>query len=513
MRKVIVLIIWLCLVISVVSYMVYDGVVNKNIPEGHEIIKGVSSLAVGTLGIIRLFNGHRSARKPLSYYKKFYSEQLNGVFTDDDKTLKSLVECYRLFDEDRMKDALKNLSKLKTKCVRTRDKEAVSLIMALCYDDLNMPDKAIHEYNNVIRFNPMNSTAHSNLGLIYEKMEGYRKAIDCYKAAIDADSMNPMAYNNLGAVLFKAGARDEAENLFLKALELKPDLRNSADYLALIYAMKRDDIKSREYFNRSVSNGGDAKWLKKKIQEISCDLSVIDELIRRWKGMTELEGIKIRLGAKSSKSVIGGRLNESAPLDETGHPMRLLAAIFFSEMPKLKDFPDKGVLRFYIAENESYGMSFHEQTKQKNFRVLYDEDESAFESSAMSVQSENFPVYGSFHIEFSKVKEAMPFSVDGAQDLFEEKFGVIEDGIFDSLYDSLVVDYSKVGGYPYFTQFDPRESKYKEYDTLLFQLNSTSINGKDLVMFGDCGVCNFFISKKDLKRKDFSNVLYNWDCC
>ena len=31
-------------------------------------------------------------------------------------------------------------------------------------------------------------------------------------------------------------------------------------------------------------------------------------------------------------------------------------------------------------------------------------------------------------------------------------------------------------------------------------------------MWGDCGVGNFFINAEDLKRLDFSNVLYNWDC-
>ncbi len=513
MRKIIVLVVWLGLVISVISYMIYDAVINNNIPDGATIIKAASSLAVGTLGIFKMFKGHRQVRRPLNYYKKFYSEQLKGVFIDDKKSFDQLVECYRLYDEDRMKDSLKKLIKLKDKCSRVRDKEAVSLVMALCYDDLEMPGKAIDEYNNVLRLNPSHSTSLSNLGLIYVKMDDYRKAIDCYKAAIEADPSNPMAYNNLGAVLFKAGARDEAEGLFLKALDLKPDLRNSADYLAIIYAMKRDIVRSREYYNRSISNGGDAKWLKKSLQEISGDLSVVDELARRWQVMTELESIKIKIGAKSGKSVVGGKLNERAPIDERGNPMRLLAAIFFSEMPPLKDFPSKGVLRFYIAENESYGLDFHEQNKQKNFRVLYDEDESVFESSPFNVASEVFPVKGSFRISFKRVKEAMPFSVDGAQDLFEEKFGEVEDGIFDSLYDSLIVPYSKVGGYPYFTQFDPRENKFKEYDTLLFQLNSAVSNERELIMFGDCGVCNFFISKENLRRRDFSNVLYNWDCC
>ena len=38
-------------------------------------------------------------------------------------------------------------------------------------------------------------------------------------------------------------------------------------------------------------------------------------------------------------------------------------------------------------------------------------------------------------------------------------------------------------------------------------------DGEDEIMWGDCGVGNFFISSDDLKRLDFSRVLYTWDCC
>ena len=68
----------------------------------------------------------------------------------------------------------------------------------------------------------------------------------------------------------------------------------------------------------------------------------------------------------------------------------------------------------------------------------------------------------------------------------------------------------KMLGYSFFTQEDPRyNEKYKDYDVLLFQIDS---EGKYL-MWGDCGIGNFFITKEGLNEKDFSNVLYNWDCC
>ena len=69
-------------------------------------------------------------------------------------------------------------------------------------------------------------------------------------------------------------------------------------------------------------------------------------------------------------------------------------------------------------------------------------------------------------------------------------------------------------GYPFFTQNDPRSEDidYREFDTLLFQLDSEMRDRRELVCWGDLGVGNFFIHREALKRRDFSRVLYNWDC-
>jgi uncharacterized protein YwqG len=63
----------------------------------------------------------------------------------------------------------------------------------------------------------------------------------------------------------------------------------------------------------------------------------------------------------------------------------------------------------------------------------------------------------------------------------------------------------KLGGYPTFTQTDPRGSDRFE---LLLQLDSD-----DAMMWGDAGVAGFFIAPGDLARADFSRVMYHWDCC
>lgn len=89
-----------------------------------------------------------------------------------------------------------------------------------------------------------------------------------------------------------------------------------------------------------------------------------------------------------------------------------------------------------------------------------------------------------------------------------ESFYGLDDKTFDYFCDHLPTYGCQVGGYPCFTQYDPREYDYQDYDVLLFQLNTV----KD-IMWGDSGVANFFIRKEDLENENFSSVLYNWDCC
>ena len=71
----------------------------------------------------------------------------------------------------------------------------------------------------------------------------------------------------------------------------------------------------------------------------------------------------------------------------------------------------------------------------------------------------------------------------------------------------------KIGGYPGFTQEDPRDiPKEDDHDSLLLQIDTDNIGERE-IMWGDSGVANFFISRENLKQRNFQDVIYTWDCC
>ena len=62
----------------------------------------------------------------------------------------------------------------------------------------------------------------------------------------------------------------------------------------------------------------------------------------------------------------------------------------------------------------------------------------------------------------------------------------------------------KIGGYPYFTQVDPRQEN-DPHTFLLLQIDTDEVDNKE-ILWGDCGVANFFISPEDLSACQFDNL-------
>lgn len=87
----------------------------------------------------------------------------------------------------------------------------------------------------------------------------------------------------------------------------------------------------------------------------------------------------------------------------------------------------------------------------------------------------------------------------------------MEEDLLETVCEKYHFEGHRIGGYPYFTQSDPREEhvEYRKYDTLLLQIDS---HDENKVMIGDSGVMTFLIPHEKLKACDFSDVLYTWDC-
>lgn len=219
------------------------------------------------------------------------------------------------------------------------------------------------------------------------------------------------------------------------------------------------------------------------------------------------------------------------PTDSSNNQLKLLAQIDCNEV-KLEDFPKSGLLQFWILNDDLYGLNFDNATHQNTFRVIYYENidktvtEDEIKSKIISDKNENYmPINGEFGIKFTEKKDFMTIHDFRFEEKFCNKYNKLNSykpikSLYDIDFDDLEDDENKceetafshkIGGYPAFTQEDPRVDE--EYDFLLFQLDSDYGDNNDKILWGDVGIGNFFINSKKLKNLDFSDVMYNWDCC
>jgi len=232
--------------------------------------------------------------------------------------------------------------------------------------------------------------------------------------------------------------------------------------------------------------------------------------------------------------------DEKIPVDSKNRQLRLLAQIE-CEKVKIENFPSKGLLQFWAYDDDLTGADFDEPTNQNGFRIIYHEtvDKTVTEEEILAktlpFEDESFfPIEKEVALKLVETTNSLSFGDYRFDLFFAEKFNKLSpDETIESMCDLDIDPWDieepickkhieesgwghKIGGFPAFTQTDPREGcidNPDSFDTLLLQIDSDEIDDEHEILWGDCGICNFFINSEKLKKCDFSEVVYNWDCC
>ncbi|MCS6795160.1 MAG: DUF1963 domain-containing protein [Raineya sp.] len=212
------------------------------------------------------------------------------------------------------------------------------------------------------------------------------------------------------------------------------------------------------------------------------------------------------------------------PKNAEGQFLYLLAQINFEEVPPvLEHLPRKGILQFYIADDDSYGINYDNLSDQQNFRILFfpEIDKQNYQRELPRLEKpESSPLFEPLNplaISFETRKEIVGFQDYRIEEFLGKDYETFESILYEYSDEYLwlskevdgLLDICKIGGYASFTQEDPRkyDESLRKYDFLLLQLTSN-----DYIQWGDMGVGGFFINSDKLKQQDFSDILYSWDC-
>lgn len=237
-------------------------------------------------------------------------------------------------------------------------------------------------------------------------------------------------------------------------------------------------------------------------------------------------------------------LGGAIPTNAEGSQLALLAQINCAQLPENNMYPSDGWLQVWCLEDEMYGFCSDTIQPETNQKVLYipagTQGEPLERVVAMyqPYTNEECPLWfvdeqgdiWGMRLSFTHGQQGITYSDGRFRDLFldrwnkrypeqaVENFYDLPDEIFENMVDSHDGPdcAHQLGGYPYFTQYDPRyeydSAELAKYTEVLFQIDSQFDTKWDLC-WGDAGVRNFFISREDLEALDFSDLLYNFDCC
>jgi len=225
----------------------------------------------------------------------------------------------------------------------------------------------------------------------------------------------------------------------------------------------------------------------------------------------------------ASGAHIGGRVVWPAakpwPAGRDGQPLQFLAQLDFAALPPLPDFPEKGVLQFFIGSDDLYGADVDNPLK-GSFRVEWWPDGVVGGKATMSPKVEEgyTPLSADLKREARRLEgvaaaihpPAFTLPVERQPGLaLKRENGQQVVNLIRSLTNR-ETERHRVGGHPEFTQQDFRDGPDVDgYDRVLLQLWSA---GDDGVMWGDLGQGNFMIRREELLARDFSKVTYHWDC-
>jgi uncharacterized protein YwqG len=199
--------------------------------------------------------------------------------------------------------------------------------------------------------------------------------------------------------------------------------------------------------------------------------------------------------------------------------MEFIAQIDFGQLPHIPEYPETGVLQFFVAPDMMFGADLN-HPERGEFKVIWREDFAA--AGSLQRQTPQGRNLQDFYSPFfsgdgggvalaGRVEMHLPSLLAWhlRRDLPEITKGKglgTMNAAFDAHYGE-GPERHHIGGHPEFTQDDWRGAeRYQHVDRVLLNLWSN-----DGLMWGDAGQAQFMIGRDDLLRRDFSKVYYQWD--
>lgn len=294
---------------------------------------------------------------------------------------------------------------------------------------------------------------------------------------------------------------------------------------------KLSNIRIEKFSKKFKSNKSDASKEKGEERADADIKKLMDQVYNEFFDKTKKQSIRLVPGTKGNSDTDMSKRTDTKfggmpywPADEEypksgGDPMIMIAQLNFNKLPKLDGYPTSGLLQIFIDNFESYQTTskdeikiiYHESTVSAD-KMLADIPRSTLTEKDSSIEGVYFPTpkleYQCMTSADEQCTKILTEIVNRVCDFNLKRWWEMPDKYYKILNDQWKSWGCRIGGHPYFTQYDVRTNS-EMFDNLLLELDSEAG-----MMWGDCGVANIFTSSKNLRDKKFdTDVYYTWDCC
>ncbi len=382
----------------------------------------------------------------------------------------------------------------------------IYLFRGQIHDKLGQSEKAILDYSKAIELAPHRYEGYFGRGKNLSRDYQFQKALADFDKAIQ---LNPCSetFDQRGRYFFLKGDQYEASiKDFTRAIDIN-DFKDDI-YLAEAYSNRADcydqlgkhDLASadRKISEEITQNEEDFTfrepneiWIKIKALLCIHPLDYIGLQIDPLPESKTIQPCQSKLGGKPYLPT-----GFEFPKDSKGNSLAFLAQINFAEMPELKGYPENGLAQFYINMDS------------EEAKVIYfpDIDTVKDDTAAENTDFKEL-VSNEYRIKFNGLDSSYPYPNDHYFYQITQEYQPFDDEIEELQRKN---EGHRIGGYAFFCQEDPRSEEYRDYIQLL-QIDELE-NEAPFTLWGDSGAGHFFIHPDDLKKCDFSKVLFYWDC-
>ena len=268
-RLILVVSLIIVLSIAVMGLLVYEFITTKKV-ESDSVFKALVILAGAALTLGKIYTKNHIKRNP-DVYRNVYKDLIGDAFSDGSKQSRTFFRALDFYNEDAYSKALEILGAIPAQNLPWKEKFALSVFTALCYDDMRQYARAAEEYEKAWNIRE-NSTVASNLGLCYQRLGQDEKAIAAYENAISMDPDNAYPYNNLAQLYIRQEEYEQALEYAVKASELHSAFYQAYSAQAVCHAMLGNRELYEKALRRAVANGSDRESIEEYVRSLGAEI-------------------------------------------------------------------------------------------------------------------------------------------------------------------------------------------------------------------------------------------------